>query len=567
MNFPVISMRRTWHVLFLLIVTFISGCTGSSSQSGPATSATQQDEQGKELFDWSINILNHVDEYETVDATQQVLERLNQWIAEQPALRDWQVDPLVSKLPKEFRDLRQMQGLDEMKFKIVDDNNPLLEAVWMRDVAKGAVGNETHDLARAKKLFDWTVRNIQLDSDDKPGVYHYLAADTLFFGHGAALDRAWVFILLARQQDLDVVMLALPAEGDEGKPHPWLPALLLDGQLYLFDTRLGLAIPAPGSQPLAEEVGGEKSKGVIDVATLAQAAADDAVLRRMDLPDAPYPVKSSDLAKVVALIEASPMYLTERMQIVELRLAGDRRVVLTTQPSRVAERLKACPQIAETRLWTFPLERYRADADPDADKERSAEYERQMKPFKVSRMVRVRGAKFKQDPSLTAEGFRGEERAEVPQDQHKEVAALWQARVVHLMGKYTGNNSATELYQVSRPFDADLDSDDFTPQQRLFMPRAKQDASYWLGLISFERGRSSGKPNYYNTAIHYFDVLTLKASPTGPWTAGARYNLGRTYEALGKADQAIVAYRSDKSSPQTQGNLLRAKWLEERAKK
>ena len=87
---------------------------------------------------------------------------------------------------------------------------------------------------------------------------------------------------------------------------------------------------------------------------------------------------------------------------------------------------------------------------------------------------------------------------------------------------------------------------------------AKQDASYWLGLVAFERRN-------FPAAADYLKTRTLTASPDGPWTAGARYNLGRVYEAQGKIDEAILMYQADRSAQRT-GNLLRARRLEKAAK-
>ncbi len=86
------------------------------------------------------------------------------------------------------------------------------------------------------------------------------------------------------------------------------------------------------------------------------------------------------------------------------------------------------------------------------------------------------------------------------------------------------------------------------------MQEAKQCASYWLGLIAFERGN-------YAAAVDYLQTRTLEAAPEGLWTAGARYNLARSLEALGRTDEAIRYYKADLSA-QRQGNLLRAQRLE-----
>src|SRR5262249_55732351 len=141
-----------------------------------------------------------------------------------------------------------------------------------------------------------------------------------------AIQRAWVFMLLGRQRQLDIVMLAVADPDHPGRTRPWLPALVHDGQLYLFDTSLGLPIPGPGG------------KGI---ATLAQAAEDESILNRLDFDENHhYPFKAAEAKQVTAYIEASPGYLSRRMKALESQLAGEERVVLTASPERIAERLK-----------------------------------------------------------------------------------------------------------------------------------------------------------------------------------------------------------------------------------
>ena len=73
-----------------------------------------------------------------------------------------------------------------------------------------------------------------------------------------------MFAMLCRQQGMDVVMLGV----SEPEPKFWLPALVLDYELYLFDVRLGLPIAG---------LGGE------GVATLRQVREDESLLRQLDL--------------------------------------------------------------------------------------------------------------------------------------------------------------------------------------------------------------------------------------------------------------------------------------------
>ena len=94
--------------------------------------------------------------------------------------------------------------------------------------------------------------------------------------------------------------------------------------------------------------------------------------------------------------------------------------------------------------------------------------------------------------------------------------------------------------------------------------RAKQAASYWLGLLAFEEGK-------YQVAVDFLVSRTLQASPDGSWSQGAHYNLGRAYERIaqdsGKREdweQARQHYLADEDSPQYPGNWLRARRIERR---
>ena len=196
----------------------------------------------------------------------------------------------------------------------------------------------------AERLFDWTIRNIQLTADT-PGddnlASRHKPYQTLISGRGTAEERAWVFLLLARQQGLDVVPLGLEDPATK-KVRPWLSALALGDDLYLFDCRLGLPIPGPtpGS-----------------IATLAQLTADPQLLRNLDLDaEHPYPVTAEDLQHVVAFVEGSPASLSYRMALVESRLAGKHKMALTSPGTKLAQRIQKLPGIQDVRLWKLPFD-------------------------------------------------------------------------------------------------------------------------------------------------------------------------------------------------------------------
>jgi len=560
--------RRAFSTLLFGVLFLLAGCSDSSPPRGPGGQATPDggDVWGEELFQYAVDNLDRLEEFNSAEMLQQIVERLDQWVRSQPAPADWQIDPLVATLPEPFPKLPQVATLNNREFFNYDAVF-LQEAVWLRDVSKWARGEKLDDLERAKSLFDWTVRNIQLEKDASGQFGKSLAGlrlmpwETLLLGRGTAMERAWVFILLARQQEIDAAMLAVADPDDPKKKRfrNWVVAVLVEGKLYLFDPALGLPIPAPDGVKFHPT-----GRLEIQPATLSQVVADKELLRQLDLdPLRRYPVTSSQLVKTVAMLEASPSYLSARMKLLESRMAGKQKMVLTANPTEQARRLKACPKLADVRIWLWPYE-----------------------------------AKF-QRVQLSPEAV-GQLGAALLPFQLGNTPALWKARVLHLKGRFVGEQGATRYYQMARPSNTEMaeakvqlarmsvqkaiekaveeastkgadwatiqaakqkaakDAEN-TVAERMepvfeALRRAKQDASYWLGLVAFHREN-------YRSAIDYFSKRTLEASPNGPWTHGAKYNLARTYEKTGQPEKAIELYESDTTSPAHYGNLLRARWL------
>ncbi|MCD4726406.1 MAG: hypothetical protein K8R46_02000, partial [Pirellulales bacterium] len=135
-------------------------------------------------------------------------------------------------------------------------------------------------------------------------------------------------------------------------------------------------------------------------------------------------------------------------------------------------------------------------------------------------------------------------------------APLSRGRILYLKGRLVGDDGAMRFYQAARPSNAELRASSIKLDEKVLLLLGKQDATYWCGLIAYQRGD-------YNTAVDYFMKRTLEAYPSGPWTGGARYNLARAYEVSDQTKRAILMYGLDASSPGYLGNLLRAKWLRE----
>lgn len=495
----------------LIVVVASRGPSTGNSQQQASSAAAVGAGLSKDLHAFAIDNLDHLDEFDSQEMMKTIIVRLNQWIdlQEKATSEPWQADAAINSLPPEFGKIVAVHDLEATKFSDLDASF-LQEVVWLRNISRVARGDQAEPLAQATNLFDWVVRNVQLDGDASVNVRR-LPFQTLLVGHGDALERAWLFILLARQQQLDVVMLALPAKDGSGKLEPWLPALLENNQLYLFDPRLGIPISGPGG------------KGV---ATLEQVVADESLLRRLDLDEKhPYPIDAERLKGVVALVEASPLYLSRRMSLFESQMAGENRLLLSVDASDLIARLKASPHISDARLWTFPYEvqNWQAAVSPQ---QRDALL-KDLMPFFAATVQSVKGP----------------------------LNPLWRGRVHHFKGDFDGDESANFYYQLARPADDELSAANLQGGMQEVYVASKRNASYWLGLVAFERGM-------YGPAVEHLKRRTLEATPSGPWTYGARYNLARTFEAQGKLAEAIELYLQD-TSPQQHGNRLRGKWLEE----
>jgi tetratricopeptide (TPR) repeat protein len=486
-----------------------------------------------------------------------LVDRINLWLRSRPALNSgqkWQLDPLLTTLPKSLRISKEVAApLQENSlregFYSQQEGRLLQQAIWLRDISAWAFQHALTDVDVASALFDWTIRNLQLDASDKdPIVFHPWQA--LMYGHGTAKQRAWVFAELCRQQQLDVVILTTAsdpeeethrdgAQGEEssdGRVDPavqvdsdsqvrhdgqqeWLVALWSEGQFYLFDTQLGL--PIPGT-----EIG--------SVATLVEIQKNPALLRRLDLdPEHPYRIDANALTHVEASLIASPLQLSRRALLLENYLEGEHSVVLAADNRRLTEELKQHDSLAGVKLWTEPFRAIRA--------------QHTIKPT-ARQQAALRIAVFAQRPKL------------------------WKARVLHFQGlkpipyelrddplaePNRGHRDALRLYQDRSVRPSDQQLSELQPSKQILYRTAKLDASYWLGLLCYDMQK-------YSSAVNWLKNRTLDIEPLGSWAASAQYNLARTYEAEGECEKAIGLLKTGKTL-QHHGNQLRARQLSEQS--
>jgi tetratricopeptide (TPR) repeat protein len=574
-------MRRITFAIIAAATCCCLGCLQESSPvQTPAPVAAVKPKQ--DHFRLAMDYLDRLDEFDPKQAMVQTAYHLNRWLENSEVDTSWQQDPLLDDLPSQIRGIPPIVELAKPQFT-THDVRFLQEASWARSVSRWVVqqpvGQElepwlqelekakgeshAYDVSVAAKLFDWTVRNVQLDvlpayptpaagpaakghtgapaqgsplelATPGPG-YTAFPWQTMLFGRGDAWQRARVFLALCRQQQLTGVMLAWDDVRSSPRPRPWLAAVLVDDQLYLFDPELGLAIPAPGG---------------VGIATLSQVRKDRALLQSLAVGDAhPYAAADADFDKLVVLIDAAPEALSYRMHAAERKASSDNALSLSVPATRIAARIRQCEGVSRIELWKTPFETwiYRTAltqrAAVDAQAMRQLLFEElifdTLHPMIRGRLQYFRGNLEKREDREGAKGY---------------------FRLARVPNAVIDQIDTSEKIQQGLGIVRNRENEQEW-KLRLQMHKAtavliKQTATYWLGIAHYDA-------HDYRTAADWFQQRVLDVADGGPWKSGARYSLSRAYEVQGDIEAARDALLLD-DSPQKHGNLLRARLLRER---
>ncbi|MFQ3593569.1 MAG: hypothetical protein SNJ82_10355 [Gemmataceae bacterium] len=222
--------------------------------------------------------------------------------------------------------------------------------------AKGVGVVRLTPLQRAQVAFDWVNRQIRLQG---PTPEPAPVAFTLRRGWGSPLERALVYLALLEQYGLSEddnaglqgCLLLLPAK-DREPPRLWACGVAFGTKpdaLYLFDPRIGLAIPGPDG------------KGV---ATLAQAQNDPKVLAQLDTPEQKYDVTAAD-AKAAEIELVVPLSaISTRMMLLQNTLLRERTWQKKSLPAPIRVRLAENPAIVRAIIQSAAKEqkvRFAAD--------------------------------------------------------------------------------------------------------------------------------------------------------------------------------------------------------------
>ena len=553
-------------VVLVVVLVGLIGCGSPPPPPPPPSSAAQEqvrvmpvvsEDVREKLLDGAVAVLDRLDDYDEESAFAQVFDRLNQWshaavIAGAPLAANWNADPLLAALPDRLRAGTTAESLGSAVFDAATDIQALRDQRWLADIAATARGDAVEDLDIAVNLFRWTVRSLAVVSDPPmasteatPGSRWFLPGEILLSGRASPAQRAWIFLELLRHAGLDGVMLAT---GDpERGVRAWIPALIADGEAWLFEPTYGMPIAGAGG---------------VGVATARQAAADPSILKRLSFPDRNYPVQAADIAGLSVLVAADPWSLSRRMRAVDEQLVGSRSMKLALDPSSLGARAVRALPVTEAAegdqagaggdqagpagdgrrigLWEFPWE-VLARRRSDASRVQAA----------VRQELAVMSVQIAQPTGGDGQGARRSTRV---------VRPLYAARLREFRGELDGPDGAKVSYLAARPGRQAI-AETLTmvpPEQvdgvkRLF-EQMKEDATYWLGVLMLSEGEDA-------TAVDYLGRMTLEAAPDSRWTDAARVNLARALAGLGRTEEAVKLLRED-ASPQRFGSRLLAEELE-----
>ena len=604
---------NTNHLLLLLLTPLLlSGCRDRSQVN---VSEIRPRETESDNLQTALAIVDGLDNADLSQATSACIYNFNQWIEKHDDDSQWVTPSLLSALPIHLAGTGLVNNVGAKRF-FPPDVNYLQEMSWISQIARWIQANEVdhrkiwddhipasvqrEDRAKLQKvlrMFDWTVRNVQLEplleypevpegetrtapELGMPGPGYSMAVrDILVFGKGDWWQRARVLALLARQIDVSVVLLGLPAEFGEAK-QPWLTACLIGDQLYLLDVKDGLPVLTEDGAAIATLHGlRQNQKYAVTLLPASIEASGEEML-----------------SGLVGLIEADVMSVSHRMAILEKYLTGDRQMKLTTMPNTLSRELRTKHAIEKSEIWVPTYEYYafatalnarisEGDAGVIAFLKEKQDYQilEDMYQLKEGRFKSFRGLFDDFEIGVGQETQRGSKTLLMS-------SRLSQDKIV----KVTTDRQVQEELGYVRPDEMSLTAwQENLRRTKLIFVKTKDMASYMIGMIHMEQGN-------YSDAIDWLERRTLQigVDDTPPasldpnqnpiaqnpsldllsglvgqnstpevnrleksiYDTSARYNLARCYLALGDYQRAKELLEDDAfDAAQKRGNakLLR----------
>jgi hypothetical protein len=320
-------------VVIILAAAVLAGFTGylalkGISRPGPnvspsTTSAPKGNTAGESALD---SVRDALRKSADIEACRTAVQQLNLYLSQNPDKKLTSLSAAEQELlTHQFHlDADELAEVNRSSFTLLDGHH-LEFCFLLRDAVRSLRMDDLTPLARVEAGFNWVIRQVGLRERPGDSLPPYFV---LRRGWGTSQERALVFLALLEQLGIDGAMIALSSEGDipNGRRY-WVPGALVDKEIYLFDTRLGLPLPGPNGN---------------GVATLTQVRSQPEVLRALAVDDkTPYDVAPEQLKQVEVCIACSLSALAPRMRDLQEVLGLGENMTVAVAPAETLERFRA----------------------------------------------------------------------------------------------------------------------------------------------------------------------------------------------------------------------------------
>lgn len=182
-------------------------------------------------------------------ACRNAVQQLNTYIDRNP---DKKPEPLpdLEAVRKQFG-LRndELAEINSSSFTLLDAHYIDL-CMLLRDAAHSLKLEGQPPLVRAQKAFEWIMRQVQLR---QPARYPFSAPSQFVLrrGWGTSLERSLAFLDMLHQIKIPGCLTGFQDGGNNNRLIYWIPGALVDSEIYLFDTRMGIPLPSPDGNGIA----------------------------------------------------------------------------------------------------------------------------------------------------------------------------------------------------------------------------------------------------------------------------------------------------------------------------
>lgn len=416
---------------------------------------------------------------------------------------------------------RQLKQVRRTAFQLTDIER-LRNLLLMNAVVRHAVQAGKNDLERVSLAFNTLTRHVELTSahpEDVP-----LSPYQIFLlGKGTAADRAWLFAEMLRQLKLETVILSAPLpSGVEtwDVNQPFLVGVVIDKDVYLFDTRLGLPLTLPAAPGTPRTI-----------ATLAQVRENAEILKQYAVADdKPYGVTSELLKAPSVFVIADTGLWSYRFGRLQQAFTGAHAMVIyeplidingrSGQLTRIAGTPGQPWTAAQVSLWDYP------ESQLSGQESLTAQHQQTLTRLTDMWKTPVLGEKEK----------RGDQSVEVA----KATNLFLFARLDHAQGKLEDAVKGYTRVRVQLKQRPELQQ--ITERLVYAYLIADEDSLYWTGVCKFDQGTPTDRRVAVDKLQQY-----LKVYQKGQWIDASHALLAQL--AADNGDYATAVTEIQKTSP------------------